>query len=644
MPEIKKLSIAEGTAVTSPTNLDLSLSAGVYAEQSVTPSTPPTDTQKIYCKTDGLWYTLNDLGVETLVGSGSGQGEVNININPNADGGVSKGSANGIGDWIVSGTGLTVSKTTTASEIPMNPLKLNAIKLTNGGSGNGYVRIRMQNADALLGYSLKTQFRFETGGGFVSNDIFFRVFCYTDSAFSSGQTRLPTTIDSALGATIDGDTTGARISGGTFLAPKVDTLVTHPYIEIRFYRQAGSASSWLSLNDVIIGPGIQPQGPVVGEWTSYTPTFNSGFTIGSGGTATQIFKYKREGSDCIITGRIELGTSGASMGSGLFKFSLPSGITPNQSLLGSGYDRVGIAYTFDAGGGGNRELLHVAQDAATSSFFIGGMTNAGVSFNMDATNPFTFAAGDQIFVNLRVPIAEWAGSGTVNLAQNDVEYASTFSNNLATWDADSSTTVYGPQGQLMYGALTAARTKTVTFISPIQATDSIVLESSIDGIVWLPLVGGTAGGSGGSPVITSRDNANTLISGVTWRKASSNSVHIDFARYASIANDDSPVNDWGAHYWRVKKTAAGVATGWGKATETASGLAPQGVFKAGLSNTIALQPLTVTPQNPNTSSDGHIYIKGSKLIIQFNDAGTIRYKYLDLTSTGVTWVHTLTPP
>ncbi|MEW6210918.1 MAG: ubiquitin-activating E1 FCCH domain-containing protein [Acidobacteriota bacterium] len=51
-----------------------------------------------------------------------------------------------------------------------------------------------------------------------------------------------------------------------------------------------------------------------------------------------------------------------------------------------------------------------------------------------------------------------------------------------------------------------------------------------------------------------------------------------------------------------------------------------------------------TPANPGSSNEGNIYIKSNKLIIQWNDAGTVRYKYLDLTGTGVTWVHTTTAP
>lgn len=48
--------------------------------------------------------------------------------------------------------------------------------------------------------------------------------------------------------------------------------------------------------------------------------------------------------------------------------------------------------------------------------------------------------------------------------------------------------------------------------------------------------------------------------------------------------------------------------------------------------------------NPNSGSEAVIYMKADKLIITYNDGGTQRWKYLDLTGTGATWTHTTTPP
>lgn len=50
------------------------------------------------------------------------------------------------------------------------------------------------------------------------------------------------------------------------------------------------------------------------------------------------------------------------------------------------------------------------------------------------------------------------------------------------------------------------------------------------------------------------------------------------------------------------------------------------------------------PTDLGSGAEGRIYIKGDKLVIQFNDGGTYRYKYLALNGTGVTWVHTTTAP
>lgn len=72
---------------------------------------------------------------------------------------------------------------------------------------------------------------------------------------------------------------------------------------------------------------------------------------------------------------------------------------------------------------------------------------------------------------------------------------------------------------------------------------------------------------------------------------------------------------------------------------------PQTLFHLGSSLAVMTwDQATSTPGNPSSGGPVRTYMKGSKLIIQYNDGGTVRYKYLDLTGTGVTWVHTTTAP
>ena len=51
-----------------------------------------------------------------------------------------------------------------------------------------------------------------------------------------------------------------------------------------------------------------------------------------------------------------------------------------------------------------------------------------------------------------------------------------------------------------------------------------------------------------------------------------------------------------------------------------------------------------TAITPTLTYGGNIYFRNNKLVIQWNDSPDVRYKYLDLTGAGVTWVSTTTPP
>lgn len=51
-----------------------------------------------------------------------------------------------------------------------------------------------------------------------------------------------------------------------------------------------------------------------------------------------------------------------------------------------------------------------------------------------------------------------------------------------------------------------------------------------------------------------------------------------------------------------------------------------------------------TPSDPDSDSEIKTYTKGSLVIFQYNDGGTIRYKYLDMAGTSTIWTHTTTAP
>lgn len=59
---------------------------------------------------------------------------------------------------------------------------------------------------------------------------------------------------------------------------------------------------------------------------------------------------------------------------------------------------------------------------------------------------------------------------------------------------------------------------------------------------------------------------------------------------------------------------------------------------------LKLIELSAHPADPISGVAPHVYVKGDKLFAQYNDGGTVRYKYLDLTGTSATWTHTTVAP
>jgi hypothetical protein len=233
----------------------------------------------------------------------------------------------------------------------------------------------------------------------------------------------------------------------------------------------------------------------------------------------------------------------------------------------------------------------------------------------------------------------------VNLGAGEVEYAYNTSGITAAGASNTTAFGYGPAGAAVgsINSTTLANSATIMrcrFLTPIQPTDKIELEYDR-----------YADGNWTTFEIYGTFTLNTALYGVGHITVTGSDTDVDvFFGNAGItsagATYGSAGNAWagvGAGRWRVKKSRAGIPVGFQGASSTEMGLAPSGVFAAGIPGAVTLQERSANPSDPTSGTEGRIYIKGDKLVIQFNDAGTVRYKYLDLTGTGVTWVHTTTP-
>lgn len=558
---LNKTTISSTSAATGA----LTLPAGTTAQQ------PTAVNGMVRYNTDNSAFEGYASGSWSAIGGG-GAGELNIVINPDGDTSLNGSRTNGVGDWVDSGTGTTSSKTTTAAEIPLSPSKKNAIKLLNAGSGTGYTRMRMTLPQSLYNRKLKLAWEqaVSSSPAYASGDYKIELYSNASADYSGAYTRISLSTDSS------------SVSAIPALTGKYQTTFdtsTAQYLELRIVRVAGSTNSYLSLNNVIVGPGIQPQGAVVGGWQTV-----SGATISGGLSATTTTRVARSGSMAKFEFTI---TAGATPGTyTTLDIVLPSGYTLDSTSMNTtqALKELGRGKFKGAGGSGYWEIVGVYQTSTSIRLRV--FTQLGANtylYESSATEvtssvPIGISAGDQyVFTTDWLPIAEWAGSGTVQLAQNDVEYASNDGSGGTAANTDYTTgSVAGPIGSRFVAIAASATNNTgyaVNFTTPIQVGDRFDIEISSDyGVTFQAQA---------SAALTQRLFLAGAQYGVWIEPRSTNSIWVRFGdagRFPTNAAGSLGAG-WGdvtgAQYrWRVRKSSAGAAVGFGIVNSQSAGLLP----------------------------------------------------------------------
>lgn len=479
-----------------------------------------------------------DNGTSLLaVGSSSGAGEINAVLNPSV--------ADTTTGW-TNGTSHTLTRVTSGS--PLDPVITTALSIaatttaTESATSGEYYSIASL-ASGLRNKKLKIEFYFTTEASQT----------WAISVWQ-GATRKSLSTDSSGATTLPAGTTGK-------FTAYLDTDSSAAYT-VNFTRTAGSGTATLLVTSVILGPGIQPQGAVVSATVQFSPTI-SGLGTGSVTTATTDFFYYRSGQNMIAWGAI---TKDGSAGSGAsdVNMSMPSGLTidvnylPESTSVLSQINRLGPWNIRNASG----KYGHVNPASTTALRFSRQDTSSSDLSGADIGSGAVLAFGPLV-----IPIAEWAGSGTLNTVQNDEEFAYT----SGTWDADSSTTVAGQSGIATGGALTADRTKTITWQRNFQTGDKVVLE-----VADANYPSQFVDCAGVFPYVLQ----NTLGYGARVVQSGVNQTQVIFYRYrrSTGATFGSAGEAWNTgSIWRLRKISAGTAVGVANASDTASGFLKAGV-------------------------------------------------------------------
>jgi hypothetical protein len=421
-------------------------------------------------------------------------------------------------------------------------------------------------------------------------------------------------------------TESTLVTGENRIWKALFVLDTSKTYVVRFERTAGTSDETFYFDDVKVTPEQTIATAALGPWRSG----GTGLFSASGGT--QSFFYRQVGDTMEFIAHIANATWS---GSSTLLFTLPNNLTANTSFLTT------------------RQALGkvIAQDSSANDYFSGTAMYSGTSttgqiqiggdladsvWNGSGARPFAWAdAGDVLSIHASIPIAEWAGA-VQTVANSRVEFASV----SGTWDAAASTTAYGPAGQLMGGALTAAREKTVTWQVPPTATDHISVQFSKDGITWAEANSARIGSSNNA-VIPGVNAAGTVSSGVQYRSgAAANQTIVTFNQYMSMANDDAPTVDWPSSdaYWRVVKSANPLGIGAGLATADQAGAVPNyetttftldGTFSSGTAKLTKIGNfVTVTSTGLWSHTSSAAPITTSAIPSQFRPANTVGNCYV----------------
>lgn len=505
--------------------------SGTSFTYTVTSATPAVFTASAHGMKTGYALTLSVTGGSLATGLSSTQ-TYYVNVLSSSTFNVSTTMAN-----LIAGTYVATSSTGSGTQ--------------SGAYGLAQNRFTLDAAD--YNKKLKVQLDQNIPSG-ATGDWEVDIYSNTASDYSGTYTRL----------LLSTDTSGSSLLPnleGTFKTAFDAPGSTAQYIELRIQR-ANANTHALVGSDLIVGPGTIQQGAGVSQWTIFTPTFSSQ----TAGTRTG--KWRRVGDSMEIEATIVSPSAW-----GVYQdLTMPTGYTIDTSSLTTGTTVVGSAITRVS----NSSFVYPGVVVASTSTTLrpGGGGSQTDFWAASITSPASYTANQgSTSIHAVVPILEWIGGSTVNVVQNDVEYVW----NSDTTDATNSTSFgYGPTG-VVVGSFSAGRNKTVQFVTPIQATDQISLEYSTNGLTWYPIHG--ADGSTGN--IAPRTSQNGVGYGVSVEPSSSTQAIVAFSTYAwpSGVTFGAAGTAWSTAAgnsirWRVKKSSAGQAVGFGAVTSTASGLIP----------------------------------------------------------------------
>jgi hypothetical protein len=548
-------SLAGSEQLTNKTLVESTIDNFIDINEEAAPAAPGAGKLRVYAKVDGKIYKKDDTGAESEVGSGgAGTGRNYLQDFYDATKVVSVSAttlaptANRASDrdlWARSTVaGLTVQNNA------VSPLRQAGDYLINSSASTiaSFVEtpcFSIDNAD--LGKPLSVEFDLTGVDASTSYDVV--VVRYNNSG-----TYQETIVVAGNAST--GSPASAQLPTGTgkFIGFFIASATSTDLYAIRL-RKVAAVDDDFQVDSLFVGPGSSIQGAIVTEWQSYTPTLTN-FTS-AGTNASNTGRWRRVGDSMEINITMRMGSTGTA--SGTFYWGLPTGFTADAAKLPTGGSGIRIApgsiVWFDRSA---NQFVNAVPSIDTSQNAIWAVvTGTGLPSNIESVNVPT-NSDDSFSISVRLPIAEWAGSGTTTLADRAVEeYA--WNNNLANADSTTKSTDegFGPTGSRIPNVSASNKIKRVWFQSPILETDSLHLEIKWGG-QWLPISATGLGPVNSATLGMAIDDSNitsTSCDVVFGSAGYGASTGVSAGLWASLGGSDN-------YKWRVRKVSGGAAVGY----------------------------------------------------------------------------------
>lgn len=368
-----------------------------------TPSTPASGYGKVYFKSDGKLYQLNDSGIETQVGSGAaGSSGTNFITNGSAEDNNITGwavYADAAGTSPVDGTGGTANVTNSTSAV--SPIF------------GTYSFLLAKDAVNRQGQGWSYHFTIDSGYKAKVLQISFD-YLVSSGTFNAGTTSADSDVTvwiyDVTNAVIIQPSSYKLFSNSSSISAKhsatFQTASNSTSYRLIFHVGSTNASAYtLKVDGVSVSPSAYVYGSPVTDWTTATVGNIVGSTsgtlaIGTGGGATYTAEYRRLGNDAEVRYTLRIGTAGTADVSGAYIFPYPTGISTslaNYSVIGYGdVTVVGTAFP----------VARLIAKAYTGGFILDS-TDAALLANPSG---LLFNNANQVNIVIKFKVAGWSSS------------------------------------------------------------------------------------------------------------------------------------------------------------------------------------------------------------------------------------------